>query len=275
MSISISSNDVLYIGDTDNNRVVVVVNLHSTTNVSVIGSVPGSNSSQFIYPNGLFIINTLLYVIDTGNNRVQKSSLDGSNPTTVFTYNSGCTPKYLYVDNNSNIYLTCSSNNTVLRFPVNSIIPTIVAGTGIPGTNNDQLNTPCGIFVNDLGTIYVADRWNHRIMKWLSGASNGSIVAGNGTPGSSSTQLNLPTDVIVDTNGYMYISDRGNARIIRWGPNSASGECIAACTGVAGIASTQLFGPHSLAFDSNGSLYVCEWDNNRVQKFQLLQFSGE
>jgi hypothetical protein len=106
-------------------------------------------------------------------------------------------------------------------------------------------------------------------MKWFSGASAGILAAGDGSPGSSSTQLNEPIHIIVDTNEYMYISDNINSRVIRWAPNSTFGVCIAACTLKCGTAPTQLHGPQSLAFDSNGSLYVAEWQNNRVQKFQI------
>jgi sugar lactone lactonase YvrE len=130
------------------------------------------------------------------------------------------------------------------------------------------------VFVNHNGNMYIADFQNHRIMKWFSGAFSGIVAAGNGAAGISSTQLNLPTQVIVDTNEYMYISEGGNSRITRWAPNSTFGVCIAACTRAAGTASTQLDWPHSLAFDSNGSLYASDRNNNRVQKFQILPYAG-
>jgi hypothetical protein len=251
------------------------VHLDSTTNLSIIGSGPGVGLTEFNTPYDLLVTNTSLYVVDAGNLRVKKSSLNGSYPTNTLGYGIGCSPMYLYVDSNSSIYLTCYSNHTALLFPANSTTHTIVAGTGLPGLNNNQLNTPYGIFVNNVGTIYIADCWNHRIMKWLSGASSGSVVAGNGTAGVSSAQLSFPTDIIVDINEYMYISESGNERITRWGPNSTFGECIAACTGVPGTMPTQLNAPHSLAFDSSGSLYVCEWANNRVQKFEIIQYHSE
>jgi hypothetical protein len=72
----------------------------------------------------------------------------------------------------------------------------------------------------------------------------------------------------------MYISEAGNSRITRWAPNSTFGVCIATCTGTAGIASTQLNAPLSLAFDSHGSLYVSDGSNNRVQKFQIIVYQG-
>ncbi|CAF4066058.1 unnamed protein product, partial [Adineta steineri] len=44
------------------------------------------------------------------------------------------------------------------------------------------------------------------------------------------------------------------------------------CTRTCGAAPSQISAPHSLAFDSFGSLYVGEWGNHRVQKFELLNY---
>jgi sugar lactone lactonase YvrE len=267
--ISITSNDVLYISDTNNNR-IVVLDLTSRTNISIIGSGPGSNSSQFNNPYGLFIKDTSLYVIDYNNYRVQKSLLNGSNPSTVPGISTSNSPFYLYVDNDDNIYLSDTFNNRVLFFPYNSTNFTTVAGNSTPGSLNNQLNKPFGVFVNQNGTIYIADYGNHRIMKWFSGATFGILTAGSGTCGSTSTQLCYPAQILVDTNEYMYISELTNVRITRWAPNSTFGVCIAACTGLIGTAANQLNWPSSIAFDSNGSLYVNDRTNHRIQKFQIL-----
>jgi sugar lactone lactonase YvrE len=254
---------------------MVIVHLDSTTETFAIGPGPGSNSNQFFHVHGVFVTNTSLYVGDTGNHRVQKLSLEGSNPITVFSLSELSWPTYLYVDHNDNIYFTDVYSHTVSVFHANSKNILMVAGTGVNGSNNNQLNIPYGIFVNHAGTIYIADCWNHRIMKWFSGALSGIIVAGDQTPGASSTQLTAPTHVTVDENEYMYISEAGNTRITRWAPNSTFGVCIAACTGTSGTASTQLKGPYSLAFDTNRSLYVSDAYNHRVQKFQILDYHSE
>jgi sugar lactone lactonase YvrE len=272
--MSITNNDVLYISDAGNNR-VVMVNLNFITNVSIIGSGPGSGLNQFNDPIDVFVTNTSLYVIDANNYRLQETSLDGSNPSMVLNISALNTPYYVYVVNDDNIYLSDTFNNRVVLFLSNSTNFTVVAGTGGMGTNINQLYLPYGIFVDQNGTIYIADCFNNRIMKWLAGASVGSLAAGDGTSGSSSTQLSYPTQIIVDTNEYMYISEFGNSRITRWAPNSSFGVCIAACTGTYGISSTQLSGPFSLAFDSHGSLYVCDTLNNRTQKYQIFQYNSK
>lgn len=172
------------------------------------------------------------------------------------------------------MYLSNFVTHTVAFVRRNSINSMIVAGNGTSGPNDNQLKLPHGLFVTTIRSIYVADYYNHRIMRWDSGATIGIRVAGSGVAGMGSTQLNYPTQIIVDSNGYMYISELGNARITRWTPNSTFGMCIAACTGIGGVASSQLNVPRSLAFDSHGSLYVSDSGNHRIQKFQILNYQS-
>ena len=273
-SISISNNDVLYVSDFFNHR-IVVVDLNLNTNLSTIGPGPGNSSTQFYNPDGIFVTNTSLYVIDYNNHRVQKTFLNNFNFTTVLKLSGFSWPRYLYVNKKDDIYLSDTVGHRVLLFLSNSTNFTVVAGNGTPGSSNSQLNKPCGVFINENDILYIADWGNNRIMKWLSGASYGFIVAGNGIGGTSTTQLNGPTQVIVDMNGYMYITESLSARITRWAPNATVGVCIGACSGTSGIAPHQLNYPGSLAFDSHGSLYISDWFNNRIQKFQIIQYQSK
>ncbi|UJR07284.1 hypothetical protein I4U23_011572 [Adineta vaga] len=202
-------------------------------------------------------------------------SLNGSNPTTAANLAGSKQPFYLYVNNEGNIYVSDREKHCIWLFLSNSTIGQIIAGKNEEsGFNYDQFNEPYGIFVNDAGIMYIADRQNHRIMKWLPGASWGVRVAGEGNDGSKAIQLNKPTYVTVDANEYMYISEAGDqGRIIRWLVGSWYGVCIVACTGSFGTATNQLKGPHSLAFDRNGSLYIADRKNDRVQKFQILGYA--
>lgn len=266
IGVAISVYDVLYVGDSGNHRVVAVY-LDHIAPTFIIDSGP----NQLQYPLKACPTNSSLYIADAGY-RIQKQLLNGSNLTIVLQSDGSFGVQYLYVDNNENIYFSNHMNHTVMLFDTNSSNITTVAGNGTNGTGDNQLTTPYGLFVDQNGTIYVADCHNHRIMKWYKGASSGICVAGNGTSGASLAQLNSPTDIVVDSNEYIYISESSNARITRWAPNSMFGVCIAACTGVLGTAPTQLNGPHSLAFDSYGSLYVGDYGNHRVQKFSILTY---
>ena len=272
--LSITNDDVLYICDTDNSR-IVVVHLDSDKKDSIIDSAPNSDPLYFNYPQGVIATNTSLYVLDRINYRVEKLSLNGSNSSTILSYNLIFTPYYFYVHNDSYIYLSDVCMHEIVLFRSNESTGTVVAGNGTRGSSNAQLSSPYGVFVKSDGTIYVADYANHRIMKWTAGATEGIRVAGDQTPGSSSLQLYNPTYVTVDTNEYMYISEDGNHRIIRWAPNSIFGVCIAACVGTTGTGLHELKTPVFLAFDSNGSLYVADSEHHRVQKFTIRLPSRE
>lgn len=270
--LSITSDDKLYICDRSNNRTVRVT-LNSSQNIFTIG--PGSAPGMFNTPHDIFNIKTSIYVLDTNNHRVQNLSLDVSNATTVLNYSRDYVSYFFYVDDDANIYLSVSDMHKVVLYHSNWTNETTVAGNGSEGSNTNQLRRPYGVFADSNGTLYVADRNNHRIMRWTRNAFSGICVAGNGTRGNSAAQLNEPVYVIVDTHGYMYITEDQNHRVTRWGPNSTVGECIAACTGNEGTAANQLKNPQSLAFDSYGSLYVSEWSNHRVQKFQITPDHSE
>ncbi|CAF1430685.1 unnamed protein product [Adineta ricciae] len=265
--MSMSYGDRLYISDTSHDR-ILIVDINSPNDVSAIGSGPNGSLGSFDAPFGISTTNTSLYVIDFGNNRVQKMLLNGSDPIRVASIARLDRPHNIFVDNNDNIYLSDTFNHSVWLFLSNGTNGTIIAGDTTYGSDDNQLAFPNGIFVNSNGTLYIADLGNNRVMKWYAGASSGIRVAGNGTRGSSLAQLNSPIYVLVDTNEYVYVSDAWNHRIMRWAPNATVGECIIACTGKKGSSETQLYFPNSLALDSQNSMYVGDYSNNRVQKFQ-------
>ena len=275
-----TDDDILYIADSANSR-IILIGPNSTTAIRVIWQVLPSRALQT--PADVFVTRTSIYVIDASDFSVQKWSRDFSdsiivagtsgvkgNATDTMAFGSSYN---IFVDKDGNVYVSDNENNRVMRFLWNSTNGTegvVVAGTGVGGIEATQLNGPRGVFVTDDGTLYIADSYNHRIQKWPQNATAGTSVAGTGAGGTGLSELSYPQTVVVDENGFMYIADSGNNRIMRWGPNAGDGECIVACTGVAGIASNQLNEPNSIAFDWNGSLYVNDVGNRRVQKFAIL-----
>ena len=287
LGIQIVDNTTLYIADHSNNR-VVVIQPGSTNATLILGSGAGAISTQFNRPSDIFVTSTSVYVLDTMNYRVQRWPRNGVNGTTVagITGSVGTAASNntfgvsygIYVDKYGFLYVSDQANHRILRFPPGSTSGTsfvVVAGTGVAGIGPSQLNNPYKAFADDDLTIYIADTGNHRIQRWAYGACSGVTVAGTGTAGSALNQLYNPASVIVDANGFMYISDSGNHRILRWSVGSCSGECIAACSGAPGNTTNQLNNPFSLAFDSNGLMYVSDKLNHRVQQFPLFSSSSK
>ncbi|CAF1343244.1 unnamed protein product [Adineta ricciae] len=124
--------------------------------------------------------NSLLYVADTFNHRIQRYSINNS-------------------------------------WPCNG---TTVAGGNGPGSGSDQLYLPNDVWVSKkTGTLYIADSVNNRIQRWEKGASEGVTIAGDpyGNGGTSSTLFDVPVSITINANEtYMYVTDMYNNRIQRF-----------------------------------------------------------
>ncbi|CAF4705587.1 unnamed protein product [Rotaria sp. Silwood1] len=165
-----------------------------------------------------------------------------------------------------------------------------IAGGNEQGSETNQFNHPWGLYVDDNQTIYVADTYNHRILEWKSGATNGTVIAGGNGQENEAHQLNYPQDVIIDKESdSLIISDHSNKRVVRWlRRNDTRGETIISnisCivrrykigntrgTVVAGgngqgCRLDQLSHPFYVFVDQDHSLYVSEYGNHRVMKWE-------
>jgi sugar lactone lactonase YvrE len=74
--------------------------------------------------------------------------------------------------------------------------------------------------------------------------------------------------VIVDQQGTVYVTDHLNNRVMRWFKGATEGDIIAGGKGD-GEEAYQVSQPNSLAFDSQGNLYVVERGNSRAQRFDI------
>lgn len=176
----------------------------------------------------------------------------------------------LFVDMKNRLYCSLTDDHRIVRQSldtINSRMDTI-AGTGCSGSHVDHLNRPRGIYVDQNFSLYVADCLNDRVQKFFEDDTIGKTVAGNGT--SAQFYLNCPTSVLLDGQGYIFLVDSYNHRVIA---ESALGfRCILGCSGY-GTATNQLLFPQSMAFDSQGNIYLSDYGNTRLRKFLRLNQS--
>jgi len=174
----------------------------------------------------------------------------------------------LFIDIYENLYCSMYHNNRVDKKWSNGTT-TIVAGTGVQGSQSDMLYGPWGIFVDINLDLYVADEHNHRIQLFRLNQRNGTTVAGNGSS-SVTMELCRPTGIILDGDQHLFIVDYGNNRII--GSDENGFRCIFGCFG-GGSTNDKLSSPVTMSFDSYGNIYVTDRDNHRVQKISLSKKS--
>ncbi|CAF2870949.1 unnamed protein product [Rotaria sp. Silwood2] len=220
-----------------------------------------------------------LYISDIGayTFRIQRWTLNGATAGVTVAGANGPGPALnqisviygLFVDLNSNIFISDINYHRVTKWTPNAISGILVAGTGVSGSNLTQLNAPQGIWIEQSGNLFVADTGNHRVVKWINGATTGILVAGGQGPGSSSLQLNSPSSVIVDVYGNLFVLDQGNSRIQQFTPGNLIGVTI-----FDGSRNATFSGlVYSMVMDSFGNLYVADYYGSRVQKISLVSAS--
>lgn len=250
-----------------------------------VTDTPGATGAYLHGPNAVFVDkHGNIYVADKLNARIQKRT-DSIIITVAGTGTAGSSAKQLnnpsgiFVDTAGNIYIADAGNNRIQKWKQGDTIGTTVAGSssGSSGSTASLLNNPAAVFRDATGNLYIADAGNNRIQKWASGASSGSTVAGSssGSSGSTASLLNNPSGLFLDASGNIYIADGGNNRIQKWTSGASSGTTVAgSSSGTAGSTVSLLNSPTSVWLDGLGYLYICDANNNRIQRWYSGAPSG-
>lgn len=133
---------------------------------------------------------------------------------------------------------------------------------------------PHGIFVQKNGDLWLTDaKADHgkglQVFKFSPDGKLLLTLGKAGVAGETEDTFGSPTDVAVSANGDIFVSDghKGcdcpNSRIVKF---SKDGKFIKSF-GKKGSGAGELDMPHSLAFDSQGRLFVADRSNNRVAIF--------
>jgi sugar lactone lactonase YvrE len=159
---------------------------------------------------------------------------------------------------------------------------TTLLGTGVPGYSDTQVNNPYGIILGPDGALYFCDLDNQRIRRIDPGTRQVTTVAGNGVRGYAGdggpaleASLNMPHEIQFDRDGNLYIAERDN-HVIRKVDGRTHVISTVAGTGVAGFGGdggpatqAQLRQPHSIVFDRDGTLLICDIGNQRIRRLHL------
>lgn len=175
----------------------------------------GTGATQFNRPQGLTIdASDVLYILDTGNNRVARYNVSAASPSFVAvdtwgSYGSDVgqfnNPSGITADATS-VYIADTDNNRIQKC---TFAGSCDPAWGSIGMSDGKFSSPKGIAYDVANTrIYVADTGNNRI-QWFNTA--GTFVGKLGTYGSGSTQFILPYRIVAKTSGdYIYVLDTLN-----------------------------------------------------------------
>ncbi len=144
--------------------------------------------------------------------------------------------------------------------------PQFVAEWDSGGARVGKIDHPEGIGVGKQGELIVADTWNDRILR---AASEGEVVGAFGEYGSDPGQLQCPRSVATDERGNIYVVDTWNHRVQMF---SSTGQFVLEFGSQGGPwgydeADGKFSYPYDVAVDSSRHIYVSDFNNNRIQKF--------
>lgn len=171
--------------------------------------------------------------------------------------------------------------------------------TKTAGTSATTLRTPGAVALDTAANVWVADVLNRRVVRFDAPSTTGkaaSIVLGQpnfisntqNNGGRTASSLSDPLALAVDGGGSLWVADGGaNGRILRYSPPFTNFMAASLVLGVpsftavtSGPSQTSVGrpgggGPHGLAFDAIGNLWVADSDNNRVLRFNAPFTTGQ
>jgi sugar lactone lactonase YvrE len=229
--------------------------------LSELGS-KDSGGYKFNYPHGV-ATDSLgnVYVVDSGKNRIQKFSSNGTFVTMWGSIGMGpgqfYTPHDIAVDINGYVYVVEWGNNRIQKFTSNG---TFVTMWGSIGMGPGQFHAPHGIAVDTNGNVYVTEVYNHLVQKFN---SNGEFITKWGSRGSRDGRFRFPRGIAIDSNGNVYVADSNNYRIQKFSPNGL----FITKWGRQGSGNGEFNSMRGVDVDSYGNIYVVDANDNCVQKF--------
>ena len=215
---------------------------------------------------GIAVTANWVYVVDSGNNRVERFNLEGGEPMAWGTKGSG-PGQFTYprgvAANASEVLVADDDNHRIEQFSPEGAYMTSV---GSYGKGPGQFGFPYGVALDAAGNVYVADDINHRVVKLSPQLAFLGAWGGFGTkPG----QLAFPRAIASDPAGNTYVANTANNRIEVFDPNGAFLRTI----GINGRGPGQMTAPRGLAVDPTGRLLVADTDASRVELFAPLSYA--
>lgn len=196
------------------------------TFIKTFGTVgAGSANGQCDEPCGICLDAAgNMYIVDTGNDRIQKWDEFGAyvakwgttgSGNSQFNYGTGGFGFIAY--DGTYLYVTDEGNDRIQKF---STAGTYQTQWGSSGSGDSQFSRPCGIAVAPDGTIYVVDQregggapTTSRIQHF---SNTGTFIDKYTSPtaaGSADGEFNRPNDCDVDDEGNIYVADDYNFRV--------------------------------------------------------------
>ena len=229
-------------------------------NTTIAGGA-GYSDSYFMTPRAIDANEEIIVVIDkTG--RLQRFLPTGEFQSSWDLELSGTGyPTGVSIDSDGNIWIADTHQHRVLVLDSEGNTEMTF---GEYGTEDGQFLYPTDIAFGTEGEVYVSEYGgNDRISIFDKG---GTFVQSIGAHGDGRNEFRRPQSIAVDSNtGNLYVADSGNHRIVVL---KSDGEVIKIISEV-GRERAQLLYPYGILIDTPDTFLVCEFGNNRLQRFSM------
>ncbi len=203
-----------------------------------------------------------IYVVDTGNSRVQKFDRNGNFLLMWGTHGSGAgqfdftmpDEGRVALDASGNVYVVDVDNYRIQKFDPDG---KFLLKWGTQGDGSGQFKEISDIAIDSQGDVYVLDYRNDALQVFDSG---GHFLRSWGSPGSLPGNLNEPSSVAIDGQGHVWIAElTGQLQEF-----NRDGRLLSKVS-LPPVAKA-FIDLWNIAFDSQGNLYVADRSNYRIVK---------
>jgi sugar lactone lactonase YvrE len=223
----------------------------------------GTEAGQFNKPKSVTVDNRgFVYVVDTGNARVQKFTDAGKFIAQIGSAGEGNgqfnTPYGIAINSRGDIYVTDQVKNNVQVFTSEG---NFTSSWGGMGNRAGQFKNPLGIAIDTNDNVYVVDNGNKRVQKFN---INGTFILQWGQYGSGDGQFADPYSITTDIYGMVYVVDAGSGRVQKF---LSDGKFMESWGNGSKIRLSAE--PTAIVSDQGGNLYVADGRNNLIQKYNI------
>jgi DNA-binding beta-propeller fold protein YncE len=216
------------------------------------------------YGGSVFDTDGNLYIVDSGNKRIQKF---GPDRTFIATWGGNgkgdgqfLIPREITRDDLGRLYVTDEGRHDVQVFTSEG---QFLFAFGESGQGPGQLFEPAGVAVDRDGNIWVGDFGNRRLQKF---APDGAFLGEFGNTGPRDERLGNMFGIAASADGYIFAPNSGDDRIQVF---DTVGNQVAKW-GESGDGDAQFDGPSEVVLDGRGNLYVSDGGSDNLRKFRIL-----
>ena len=219
----------------------------------------GSDQGQFYVPYGIAVEdNQNILVADYGNHRIQKFSSDRRFIAAVGTQGSRqlqfCCPFGIKINPRSKrIYVADQHNRIQVLQPDLSFFSSF----GSQGSGPGQLLCPWDVAFDSANNVYVTD-YSNRVQVFT---EKGEYLRQIGKKGTGKGELIGAAMITIDNEDRVFVTSNHRVSVF-----TSHGDCLT-YFGTHGNGPQQFSCPRGIAIDKAGMLYVCDYNNKRVQIF--------